>query len=728
MKVLITGGYGFIGSFVSERFYKEGYEVTIIDNLSSGAKENVPFKHKSYLLSVEDPKCEEVFRNNRFDAVIHLAAQPNVHTSIENPRLDAQSNVLGLANMLSLSKKHGAGKFIFASSAAVYGEPQQIPLPESAVCNPYSPYGINKWVGETYCSKWNEMYGLNTLCFRFSNVYGPRQGNGGEGGVISIFLQKAISGQKLTIHGDGSQSRDFIFVEDIAEAIYRASYSSLSGVYNLSTNSETSLNELIHEIQELHSPVETTFAERRQGDIHRSVLDNSRIIHELDWVPKYSLTEGLRKTYEWFMLQSQQAAAAERIAAAKPVRTQSKWMTALKPYLENGIAFLLAVWLTSIFNDDLYNFIDFGLLYIIVMGALYGSKQSIIAVIMSTALSAYQSIINGRELVSLLYDTDFFFQLAVYIFIGLVVGYSTERKNRLLEAKTDQVTVLEDKYSFLSEVYEDTRMVKAELQQQIMNNGDSFGKIYSVIKELESLEPEHIFTSTIHVVESIMKAKTVSIYSVNKYQSYLRLVARSNTDLPIDKSLKVEDHDYLRGLMKSQTVFMNRKLEAGIPLMAAPVLSKGEVIAVIELHDIEFEHFTMYYQNLLKIVADLISSTLTRAHSYVEATSGTRFIEGTSILKDEVFAGIVESKQAAKNRYGIEFILLSAGTSSSLSEESKSRIPSLLRETDYTGLGSDGELYVLLSNSSLTEAQFVLDRFSKNGISLRVVAEDEYYV
>ena len=197
MKVLITGGYGFIGSFVAERFYKEGYEVFIIDNLSTGNKQNVDFKHKGYVLSVEDRKCEEIFRSNRFDTVVHLAAQVNVKTSIEDPILDSKSNVLGLSNMLSLAQKYNVHKFILASSAAVYGNNDEIPLSESSTCDPISPYGINKWIGETYCRKWKELYGLDTLCFRFSNVYGPRQGSVGEGGVISIFMEKVMNGKEL---------------------------------------------------------------------------------------------------------------------------------------------------------------------------------------------------------------------------------------------------------------------------------------------------------------------------------------------------------------------------------------------------------------------------------------------------------------------------------------------------------------------------------------------------
>jgi nucleoside-diphosphate-sugar epimerase len=300
MRVLVTGGYGFIGSFVAETFFKEGHDVYIIDNLSTGNKENVEFKHKFYRLNVEDPKCEEIFQSNRFDIVIHLAAQVNVGTSMENPYLDSQSNVLRLANILQLSKKYGVRKVVFASSAAVYGLNEDIPLKEDALCDPLSPYGMNKWVGELYCRKWNEVFGLDTLCFRFSNVFGPKQGTVGEGGVISIFINNVLEGKALKVFGNGEQTRDFIYVEDVAYAIYRGVEYDLKGIYNLSTNTETSVNEFIDSLEFMADVKEVMYKEPKQGDIKYSRLDNTAIKRDLDWVPIHNFQEGLGKTFQWF--------------------------------------------------------------------------------------------------------------------------------------------------------------------------------------------------------------------------------------------------------------------------------------------------------------------------------------------------------------------------------------------------------------------------------------------
>ncbi|MBQ4900395.1 NAD-dependent epimerase/dehydratase family protein [Paenibacillus sp. Marseille-P2973] len=728
MKVLVTGGYGFIGSHVAERFHKEGYEVFIIDDLSSGKLNNVNFKHRGYQLSVEDQKCEEIFSSNRFDAVVHLAAQVNVATSVENPRQDAKSNVLGLINMLSLASKYSAKKFIFASSAAVYGTSEDVPLPESAPCSPISPYGMSKWVGETYCQKWRDLYGLETLCFRFSNVYGPRQNSIGEGGVISIFADRIIAGQNIHIHGDGEQTRDFIYVEDIADAIYRASYSQLMGVYNLSTQTETSVNSLIRLFEELHgTEPDLIYQGARSGDIHRSVLSNENIKKDLDWTPMYGLRQGLTKTYEWFK-QQHSASLETTHQAPTPTSRTRYFIQVFKPYLENLLAFILISWLTLSQWDMAYSFIDIKMFYITIIGILYGNRQSIMAVALSVCLLTYQRLLNGHELVSMLYDTDFFFQIAIYLCIGLVVGYAVERKNGKIASQDIEIKELGEKYEFLNGVYREVREVKNELQQRIMNSGDSFGKIHSITKELDSLEPDEIFVSTVNVIESIMNTRAVSIYIANSNRDYLRLVAHSmNIGEETAKSLKVEEHDYVGRVFLGDQIYVNRELKPGVPLMVAPVQRRGETVAIIALDDIPFENFSLYYQNLFKITVELVSSSLSRAFSYVEATESLRYVEDSSILTNEVFQSILRNKRMAKEKLNINYsLLIQSGHVDSLRDFSN-KLKGLLRETDYIGLGAANELMILLSNTGPEDVARILERFAERNIFLKILEEEVTY-
>lgn len=720
MKVLISGGYGFIGSHVADRFHKEGYEVFIIDNLLTGRKENVNFKHKGYQLSVEDPKCEEIFRSNRFDAVIHLAAQVSVADSVSNPRLDTESNVLGLVNMLTLSQKYKVKKFIFASSAAVYGMNDKLPLVETDLCNPISPYGISKWVGESYCLKWEQLYELETVCFRFSNVYGPRQGSVGEGGVVSIFMDRIISEQPVFIHGDGEQTRDFIYVEDVADAIYRASYTSLSGIYNLSTNTERSVNSLVDVLKELHDVKEVHHTDRRDGDIQRSTLSNEKIKNELDWVPMYDTNEGLKRTFAWF--KSNQAKREVAVSAVAETSSKRQWLKSIQPYFENLLAFALTAWIVLSQQSSAYGLIDVELFYITIIGIIYGNRQSILAVVLSIGLFLFKKLDDGHEIVSLMYDTDFFFQLAIYLFIGLVVGYSVERKNGIIQAKEQKIVELENRYEFLNGVYTEVREVKDELQHRILNSGDSFGKIHSITKELESLELEKVFMATVNVVKSIMGVQTVSIYTVSPNRSFMRLVANTNdSGAAVSKSLRLEDHAYLQKMLADGKVFVNKELNSHAPLMSVPIYHDGTIAAFISIEGMSIDKFSLYYQNLFKVTSDLVSSALSRALAYLDATESRRFIEGTSVLRKEAFEEILSSKKQAKSMHNTPYLLLEGELGQMSLKQYSEKVASMLRETDYIGSIKEGQVVVILSNSAAEDANFVLSRFAQKEISMRVV-------
>lgn len=302
MKVLVTGGAGFIGSHVVDRLVEEGHNVVVVDNLSSGKRKNVNRSASLYKLDIQSGRLERVFRNERPNVVIHLAAQISVRRSVEDPVFDAQVNVLGTMNVLQQAVRHGARKVVFSSSGgAIYGEQETYPAPESHATNPLSPYGISKLCGEHYLSYFQRISGIQVVSLRYANVYGPRQDPEGEAGVIAIFIQKMLNNEQPIINGNGRQTRDFVFVDDVAEANLAAMGQDSYGVYNVGTGAETSINELFRMLasltcsgcKEVHGPA-------KSGEQMRSVIDPSKIRQELGWDPKVELTEGLKKTVTFF--------------------------------------------------------------------------------------------------------------------------------------------------------------------------------------------------------------------------------------------------------------------------------------------------------------------------------------------------------------------------------------------------------------------------------------------
>ncbi|MBP2645547.1 MAG: UDP-glucose 4-epimerase [Firmicutes bacterium] len=298
MKVLVTGGAGFIGSHIVEKLIAEKWEVVVLDNLSTGRRENVPSTAKLVVMDIARDNILPLFEKELFDYVIHLAAQTSVPASLENPELDCQVNIMGMIKVLEAARTFAVKRVIFPSSAAVYGSEVEPPITENAELKPSSFYGLSKLTAERYLQLYKELYGLDYVILRFANVYGERQGDGGEGGVISIFARKILSGQPLTIFGDGNQTRDFIYVKDVA-AVNILALTSLAGgiTANISTNTEISVNLLTEIMGKVSGKVvERVYLPAREGDIYRSCLNNSNAINTFGWNPATKLEEGLINT------------------------------------------------------------------------------------------------------------------------------------------------------------------------------------------------------------------------------------------------------------------------------------------------------------------------------------------------------------------------------------------------------------------------------------------------
>lgn len=299
MKVLVTGGAGFIGSHVVDILVQENCQVVIIDNLSTGLIENLNPAAKFIKMDIRSNQILDLFITEKFDSVIHLAAQTMVHKSLEMPDYDCDINISGTVNILEACRKTNVKRIVFSSTAAVYGNVTTLPVLEVSQKTPTSFYGLSKLTCEKYLSLYNQVYGLEYMVLRYANVYGERQGDGGEGGVISIFARKINQSQPVLIFGDGSQTRDFIYVGDIATANYQALLTvHANKVCNISTQTETSVNQLIEYMEKVAGKtVLKSYNERREGDIYKSSLSNAIAQENLSWQPRVSLVEGLAKTY-----------------------------------------------------------------------------------------------------------------------------------------------------------------------------------------------------------------------------------------------------------------------------------------------------------------------------------------------------------------------------------------------------------------------------------------------
>jgi len=302
MKIIVTGGAGFIGSHAVDALIESGHEILVIDNLSSGRRENVRKGAAFHEADIQDGEMKRLFSDFSPDAVAHFAAQIDVRKSVANPVDDAKINILGSLNVIEAARACGCRKIIFSSTGgAIYGDTDVVPTPESHEAFPVSPYGVAKLSFERYMHYYGEVHGISYTALRFANVYGERQNAKGEAGVVSIFADIILGGGVPKIYGDGTQTRDYVYVKDVARAVALALEKNISGIYNVGTGRETDVNylsDLVAKALEFHGNFE--YAPPRQGEQKRSALDYSKIRDTLQWEPKVALEVGIPITCEWF--------------------------------------------------------------------------------------------------------------------------------------------------------------------------------------------------------------------------------------------------------------------------------------------------------------------------------------------------------------------------------------------------------------------------------------------
>lgn len=298
MKMIVTGGAGFIGSHLVDTLINNGIEVYIIDNLSTGKLSNLNTKATWYPFEINSPEARNIIKAIKPDAVFHLAAQADVSRSIIDPLEDLHINVYGTVNLLQACVEASVEKFIFSSTSAVYGDIESDLITEQQPTNPSSFYGLSKLTAEYYIQLYNKLYNLPYAILRYANVYGPRQLPKGDGGVVSVFLERVKNDEPIFIHGDGTQTRDFIFVKDVADANLAAFKHANNQIFHISTGKSISINELLHYIENIHEqPIPKQFKPSRIGDIRHSCLANELAKEHLQWQPSIYIEEGLSYAY-----------------------------------------------------------------------------------------------------------------------------------------------------------------------------------------------------------------------------------------------------------------------------------------------------------------------------------------------------------------------------------------------------------------------------------------------
>lgn len=719
MKILIVGDYGFLCSHLTERLEREGNEVYIVTAQKENHKNKPLCKHVAFECETTSNKVEHIFKSVTPEAVIFLGAFDEGFWSSRAKRSENEF-LSALMNVLKYSVSFEVNKFIFLSSQEVYAAGTDESFKEQDEAIPATFRGNIFLEGEALCERWEKSYGLNCLSLRVPELYGPRQYETFEGAFIMRLIEKLLYEEPIKIHE--GKVHPLLYIGDATDAIYRALGSTISKKMNISSEELLKEGEIL-EIVEEKLGKKAAYVEYVKEYNPSVILDSSRARKELDWVSLHDVRKGIEKTLQWVKENSQDIfQRLEQKEKPKKIKIDKSWER-VYPYLENLVLFLLVAFFTNAFgNHPLFSLLDVTLLYIVSMAVIFGVKQASISVLLASALYVWGLIQNGSDLVGALLNFQTMLRIAEYFLISVAIGYALDRKKVEVVMKEEELNYVNSELQELEKIHQENLKIKEVLEHRLIGYGDSFGKIYSIVSKLDLLLPERIIPSAIDVLMEIMKSKHISIYSSSSHGNYLRLAASSTKRASsLGKSIRIDDLEEFGQAIKKQNIFTNTKLKENFPMMATGIYYEGNLIYAIFIWDVPFEVANLYYTNLLRTIAALISSSLNKAYKYLEATADNKHVVNTKILKPEVFEEIINAKEIAREMQLSEYSLLEICYDEL--EKTADDVSSIIRDTDYLGLDKEGRLLALLSNSNETDSDVVMKRFKEKKLECRVVAD-----
>ena len=667
MKVLIIGNCGILAKKLAYRFYKEGYDVHIVDNIEKEIYKNYVYHN----LDIEDIKFKDILLEDNFEVII------SVKEGIDNSLL---IKILENCNKVK--------NFIFVSS--IYSEKSNKKELLTRTCIDYYR---------------KELY-LNISCLKVSEIYGEED---------ESTITKIINNNYDFINNSQNKYKNYIYVGDVVDAIYKTSQQNRKLDLNI-------VSDYMYSTEEIKKIFEDNILNKskiKQVDLssvgRKSTIENQKTKSELGWNIKFNIEEGLKKVY----LSSNKNPIVNNLSKEKKEIKEiyeffvSK-LKIFRPYIENIFLLSLFYILNLGFGERFSGLdIDFNLLYILIVSIVYGTSQSIIAIILASALGVLLKIQGGTSIITLLYDPDTLVKFIIYLLVGTCFGYIIDSKNSEIKSWKKELQSVTEKFQFTNEKCKNLRKEKKLLEEQIVSSNDSLGKLYWIIEKLNSLNPELIFEEAVSVISNVMKSKEVCIYIFSKDKVYLRLISKtSDLDENIIKSINLEEYLNIRSSLLNKEVFLNRKMIKNIPDMLCPIIIEGNIIGVVGINNLLFEEFTLYKHNLFKVVVDILTKSLAVAYKYEQAILDEKYVRGTEILRSEYFKELTKSRYLNNQENNVVL---------KVSKENYKNIKHYIRTSDYLGVNERDELLILLVNTKREEADIVIKRLLEKHVESEIV-------
>lgn len=691
MRILLTGEYELFGSKMAERLKKEGHEIIFLCDREISDEALAGRKEKFYYLPYNDERCEEVFRIANLDMVIY--------NNFRSEDKDKDKFISGLIRLTYLAKRYQVKKFV-----TVYmGDGIGLVNKEGFLADSSYKAGV------IYCQPdaAGSMKAVNVCLY---NVYGPDC----KQGLVFDVLSSLHNEQKAIINGNKDNECVFTYINDAVEAVYQAAIDKeCQNIYHFIPEKIQTINDaavIISETMKKNVVVE---------GLEDNIVQYKAEKNPLGWVDRHSFADGLNATVKWL----EQYWEKQAVASSK--NRQSGVLERFKASLENCGLFAILVFISIVINKstsvDAYIGLDYSYIYIMVMGLLYGKKQSLPATFAAMILLTYTTLARGADFVGLFYESTHIVHLASYLFVGVFTGYVADNHERLIHDAAKSVENLAERYDFLEERYLETVDFKDKLYRQIINSNDSIGRVYQIASKLSAIEVEEVFTAANDILMEIMEVDSAAIYICGRSPYFLRLKTRSGNTESLPKSLRIEQFQYLEQVIKNEDIFINRQLEAGFPDMAAPIIYENRVIAVMQIYGVKFENFDRQHEVLLKVTAMLIADALGLAYRYETDIRDKKYVPSTRVLRAEEFNKVWQN---ISQRDMKKPIMLKIESEAAVTELS-SVFEKILREDDYLGLGKSNQLYLLIEDVDADVVEIVRKRISDVGINTTIVQEAE---
>ena len=730
MKVLIAGSYGFMMNYLVERLRREQCEVYTIAGKDAKPKAIRLPVHSIYEFAPDDTAVKYIIRGVQPDAVVFMGAQNDGYDWGSDRTFARYSAELN--NVLIWAKAYGVKHIVYLSGMGVFGEDAGENLTEDREPQPEGPAAMMAYSGECLCRLYQDGVTAVTI-LRFPEVYGPSHFVYEKLNPVEQLCLDGIGGR--TIRWKGPGDRMAIYVSDAVDAVYKALQKPRPQeiVYHVEGASSVSAQAVAARLQELYQrPVEA----RGREDAGRLSLDGSRFAAEFSYAPHVDLAEGLKRTAAFVekngaeLLERDQAAEAE-----KARREKGRWKEDLravlgggKRTLENLALFLAALLLMNTLGAmELFERVDFMLLYVLIAAVGLGVGHSVLAVGLATGAHLYTAMRRtGLGVSTLIAQYPFIFGFLFYLIVAILVSYSILRHRLRLREQEERADDIQEEYDMLYEVDKTNVEIKQAFEQRLLNYGDSIGKVYSIVSELDVLDPEKVAQASLGVVQKIMKVKDVSLYRAGQ-EGYFHLAGATGEEaMGMKRAFQMDDYPELRRAMDEPGVFVDRGVGSGMPRMAAPICSGGRLIYIIMLWNMEFDQLNVYQKDLFTVLSRIITASLERGYRYEEAGRDRRYYPGTDVLLPEAFREQVEEKLGAVRYAEADYSMIRVEAQDGPLEELSRRLRLLTREDDRFGRLRDGDTHVyLLIHANCADSAFVVNKLNNNGIRSEAVLADE---